>query len=419
MRCGHVATLHVTASAATPLPAWTGSGMFSERAARHALHACPAARNRSRRHPVTPDRAVSAPGTPSAVHLNAEQGHRCAPVEDRRGDTAGPGPGSRPQPPRSPRTDSRPNARRSCALGSSSTRTTFFPQSERSPVFPKSRSAVGVMDPASSCFRRRNTSRSTSGLASWINRRSSRASCRGSCGPRERPTHQRGTGIAAPLGNRRHRRRHRRGHGTKPGSRAPVPHPVAQRRPDRDRHPRWTDMGSDRAVDSGPRRRRPPRLRRRHPPRRSRPRRMVRVGLVRDAEHLARWARSSRGRALPGSRRFGACRQRARPVVTDTPPCGRDDCPVPATRPAGLRAVVLPAGTHLRRGHQRSHPDPTELVPGRGDIRFAPLVDDVGDPVSHVYLAHTTFAALLESVLHDAAPGLAVAATGTARRRSR
>lgn len=89
--------------------------------------------------------------------------------------------------------------------------------------------------------------------------------------------------------------------------------------------------------------------------------------------------------------------------MTDTPPCGRDDCPVAATRPAGLRTVVLPAGIHLRRGHQRSHPDPSELVPGRGDTRFAPLVDDVADPVSHVYLAQTTFAALLESVLHDAA----------------
>jgi hypothetical protein len=90
--------------------------------------------------------------------------------------------------------------------------------------------------------------------------------------------------------------------------------------------------------------------------------------------------------------------------VSDTPPCGRDDCPVPATRPPGLRTVVLPAGTHLRRGHPRTHPDPTELVPGRGDTRFAPLVDDAGDRVSHVYLAQTTFAALLESVLHDAAP---------------
>lgn len=90
--------------------------------------------------------------------------------------------------------------------------------------------------------------------------------------------------------------------------------------------------------------------------------------------------------------------------MSGTPPCGRDDCPVPVTRPAGLRTVVLPAGTHLRRGHQRSHPDPTELVPGRGDTRFAPLVDDVGGAVSHIYLAQTPLAALLESVLHDAAP---------------
>lgn len=90
--------------------------------------------------------------------------------------------------------------------------------------------------------------------------------------------------------------------------------------------------------------------------------------------------------------------------MSGTPACGRDDCPVPATRPAGLRTVVLPAGTRLRHGYRRSHPDPTGLVPGRGDTRFAPLVDDVGDLVSHVHLAQTTFAALLESVLHDAAP---------------
>ncbi len=53
----------------------------------------------------------------------------------------------------------------------------------------------------------------------------------------------------------------------------------------------------------------------------------------------------------------------------------------------------------LRRGHHRDHPDPTELNPGVGDTRFAPL-----DDTRHVYVARTTFAALLESAFHDAAP---------------
>lgn len=39
------------------------------------------------------------------------------------------------------------------------------------------------------------------------------------------------------------------------------------------------------------------------------------------------------------------------------------------------------------------------LVPAKGDTRFAPI-----DEVAHVYLARTTFAALLESAFHDAAP---------------
>jgi hypothetical protein len=64
-----------------------------------------------------------------------------------------------------------------------------------------------------------------------------------------------------------------------------------------------------------------------------------------------------------------------------------------------LRTTVPPAGTLLRRGHRTVYPDATQLVPGTGDTRFAPL-----DGVSHVYVAATTFAALLESAFHDAAP---------------
>ena len=64
-----------------------------------------------------------------------------------------------------------------------------------------------------------------------------------------------------------------------------------------------------------------------------------------------------------------------------------------------LRTHVIVAGTRLRRGHQVSHPDAAALVPGLGSTRFAPVPD-----TGHVYVAATTFAALLESAFHDAAP---------------
>lgn len=57
------------------------------------------------------------------------------------------------------------------------------------------------------------------------------------------------------------------------------------------------------------------------------------------------------------------------------------------------------AGAEAHRGHKRTHPDPSALVPGVGDTRFAPLAGS-----SHVYLATTSFAALLETAFHDAAP---------------
>lgn len=88
--------------------------------------------------------------------------------------------------------------------------------------------------------------------------------------------------------------------------------------------------------------------------------------------------------------------------MTTVRACGRDDCPVPQPRSADLRRLrthTLPAGTRLRRGHKLTHPDPSELVPAAGDTRFAPL-----EGVRHVYAAATTFAALLESAFHDAAP---------------
>lgn len=84
------------------------------------------------------------------------------------------------------------------------------------------------------------------------------------------------------------------------------------------------------------------------------------------------------------------------------PPCGLTACPVPAPVDAltrRLRTTVLRSGSRLRRGRRVAHPDATAFVPGLGDTRFAPLPD-----VAHVYLATTTFAALLESAFHDAAP---------------
>jgi hypothetical protein len=88
--------------------------------------------------------------------------------------------------------------------------------------------------------------------------------------------------------------------------------------------------------------------------------------------------------------------------VTRVAACGRDDCSVP--QPAGavlrrLRTYALPSETLLRRGHQFAHPDPATLVPGIGNTRFAPL-----EGTRHVYVAATTFAAMLESAFHDAAP---------------
>lgn len=87
--------------------------------------------------------------------------------------------------------------------------------------------------------------------------------------------------------------------------------------------------------------------------------------------------------------------------MTD-PPCARPDCPVADPTPGRLRtvrSVVWPAGTPLRRGHALANPDPSELVPGVGDTRFAPLPG-----TGHVYVAATSVAALLESVLHDVGP---------------
>jgi hypothetical protein len=80
--------------------------------------------------------------------------------------------------------------------------------------------------------------------------------------------------------------------------------------------------------------------------------------------------------------------------------CGRPDCPVPVPSPdvvRRVRTIAWPAGTPLRRGRLRRHPDPTGLVPGRGDTRFAPLPG-----IAHVLVATSTFAALLESAFHDA-----------------
>ena len=88
--------------------------------------------------------------------------------------------------------------------------------------------------------------------------------------------------------------------------------------------------------------------------------------------------------------------------MTPVAACGSPTCPVPQPEPSllrRLRTTTLAAGAVLRRGHKTAHPDATALVPGVGDTRFAPL-----DGIAHTYLAATTFAALLESAFHDAAP---------------
>ncbi|MGI9015993.1 MAG: RES domain-containing protein [Euzebya sp.] len=83
-------------------------------------------------------------------------------------------------------------------------------------------------------------------------------------------------------------------------------------------------------------------------------------------------------------------------------PCGVASCPVPAPDPDVLRRLasyVIPAGSRWRRAHKTQFPDPTALVPGVGNTRFAPLPD-----TRHAYLAQTPVAALLECALHDAVP---------------
>jgi len=61
-----------------------------------------------------------------------------------------------------------------------------------------------------------------------------------------------------------------------------------------------------------------------------------------------------------------------------------------------LRSVVWPRGTDLHRGVRKKYA-PSDLVPGMGNTRFAPLRD-----TQHVYVSRTATAALLESALHHA-----------------
>lgn len=88
--------------------------------------------------------------------------------------------------------------------------------------------------------------------------------------------------------------------------------------------------------------------------------------------------------------------------MTTVGACGLATCPVPtptAARLRRLRSVALPIRTPLRRGVKIGHPDATELVPAVGDTRFGPIAG-----IGHAYVATTTFAALLESAFHEAAP---------------
>lgn len=93
------------------------------------------------------------------------------------------------------------------------------------------------------------------------------------------------------------------------------------------------------------------------------------------------------------------------------PGCGDPaGCPVPAPDGFDLRrlsSVVLPERTPLRRGHKRRYagdqlfPASSELPGPAGMTRFAPVPG-----VAHAYVARREVAALLESVLHDAVPGV-------------
>lgn len=83
------------------------------------------------------------------------------------------------------------------------------------------------------------------------------------------------------------------------------------------------------------------------------------------------------------------------------PPCGSVDCPIVDPDDIDrrrLRVHVVPAGTEWHRVARRIHGERPFAPPGSGSGRFSPL-----DGRGHAYVAAQRSAALLESVLHEAA----------------
>lgn len=82
-------------------------------------------------------------------------------------------------------------------------------------------------------------------------------------------------------------------------------------------------------------------------------------------------------------------------------PCGRPDCPIvdpDRIDRRSLRIVTLPAGTERFRVSRLDHGEQPFTPAGFGNGRFSPLADR-----GHTYVAEQRTAALLESVLHEAA----------------
>lgn len=80
------------------------------------------------------------------------------------------------------------------------------------------------------------------------------------------------------------------------------------------------------------------------------------------------------------------------------PPCGLSDCPVPEpveSLLAQTRTANWEAGGHYHRTLRSARPA-DQLVPGKGDTRFAPIPG-----ASHVYLGRTATVTLLEVVFRD------------------
>ena len=84
---------------------------------------------------------------------------------------------------------------------------------------------------------------------------------------------------------------------------------------------------------------------------------------------------------------------------------GMDTCPNPPSCPVADSDEPADFHTYRIEAHTSwynvTRHDQTFNRSGVGDSRFAPLLDQHGEPVPYVYLAQNPVGALLESVLHD------------------